>query len=394
MRDWRAQVGVKTLFIEPGSPWENGYEESFNGKRRDELLDGEIFYTLREAKIMIEKWRRHYNEVRSHSSLGYKPPAPETIVTRPNTAVTRMPTLSLCEVGKLSNNVIWSTRGKARCITSDPKPDVYNRPTILTCSLIFTKSNFLEIAMRRGENGCGLEALLQSAELWTSIAKVSCRNLFSLQLPTPVARRTSQEYRYEDLQIYVAWVQVQENKSTAMIPAIHSFESRLLALPALMSTKNAEKNVWGLRIFNPIQFGVVASYNSEELIPKSNNISRIQIDGPITSILGLQAQELTSHFPPEILCEKSGNDFLEKELSKMKVDVKSKLTEISTLQSAIEDKQAIINGLKTDNEELKSKKIKPRSRELYYLICAILFVITSVLLIWLNLPVLLQFIPT
>jgi putative transposase len=97
---------VKTLIIEPGSPWENGYVESFNGKLRDEFLDGEIFYTLREAKIMIEKWRRHYNEVRPHSSLGYKPPAPETIVTRPNTAVSRMHTLSLCEVGKLSYSVL------------------------------------------------------------------------------------------------------------------------------------------------------------------------------------------------------------------------------------------------------------------------------------------------
>ena len=73
---------------------------------RDELLDGEIFYTLREAKIMIEKWRRHYNEVRPHSSLGYKPPAPETIFTRPNTAVSRMPALSLCEAEKLSYNVV------------------------------------------------------------------------------------------------------------------------------------------------------------------------------------------------------------------------------------------------------------------------------------------------
>ena len=106
VRDWLAQVGVKTLFIEPGSPWENGCVESFNGKLRDEFLDGEIFYTLREAKIMIEKWRRHYNEVRPHSSLGYKPPAPETIVTRPNTTVSRMTTQSVCEVGKLSYNLV------------------------------------------------------------------------------------------------------------------------------------------------------------------------------------------------------------------------------------------------------------------------------------------------
>ena len=72
-----ARLGVKTLFIEPGSHWENGYNESFNGRLRDQFLNGEIFYTLREAQILVERWRRHYNEVRSHSSLGYKPPAPQ-----------------------------------------------------------------------------------------------------------------------------------------------------------------------------------------------------------------------------------------------------------------------------------------------------------------------------
>lgn len=79
LREWIAAVGAKTTYIEPGSPWENGYVESFNGKLRDELLNGEIFYTLTEAKIVIEAWRRHYNTVRPHSSLGYKPPAPEVI---------------------------------------------------------------------------------------------------------------------------------------------------------------------------------------------------------------------------------------------------------------------------------------------------------------------------
>ena len=79
LREWIAAVGAKTAYIEPGSPWENGYVESFNGKLRDELLNGEIFYTLTEAKIVIETWRRHYNTVRPHSSLGYKPPAPEVI---------------------------------------------------------------------------------------------------------------------------------------------------------------------------------------------------------------------------------------------------------------------------------------------------------------------------
>jgi transposase InsO family protein len=77
VQDWIAAVGAKTAYIEPGSPWENGYCESFNSKLRDELLNGEIFYTLEEARIIIESWRRHYNEVRPHSSLGYKPPAPE-----------------------------------------------------------------------------------------------------------------------------------------------------------------------------------------------------------------------------------------------------------------------------------------------------------------------------
>ena len=79
LRDWLAAVGAKTAYILPGSPWENGYCESFNSKLRDELLNGEIFYTLKEAKIVIETWRRHYNTIRPHSSLGYQPPAPEVL---------------------------------------------------------------------------------------------------------------------------------------------------------------------------------------------------------------------------------------------------------------------------------------------------------------------------
>ena len=81
VQQWLAKVGVKTLYITPGSPWENGYCESFNGSMRDELLNGEIFYTLAEAQIMIEAWRRHYNTVRPHSSLGYRPPAPEAAIS-------------------------------------------------------------------------------------------------------------------------------------------------------------------------------------------------------------------------------------------------------------------------------------------------------------------------
>jgi putative transposase len=80
VREWIAAVGARTAFIEPGSPWENGYCESFNSKLRDELLNGEVFYSLAEAKVIIEAWRRYYNTERPHSSLGYKPPAPEAII--------------------------------------------------------------------------------------------------------------------------------------------------------------------------------------------------------------------------------------------------------------------------------------------------------------------------
>ena len=80
VRKWITTVGAKTAFIEPGSPWENGYCESFNSRFRDELLNGEIFYTLKEAQIIIEKWRKHYNTKRPHSALRYRAPAPQTIV--------------------------------------------------------------------------------------------------------------------------------------------------------------------------------------------------------------------------------------------------------------------------------------------------------------------------
>lgn len=79
VREWLRRVGVATLYIEPGSPWENGYVESFNGKLRDELLNREIFYSLKEAQVLIERWRREYNTIRPHSSLGYRPPAPQAI---------------------------------------------------------------------------------------------------------------------------------------------------------------------------------------------------------------------------------------------------------------------------------------------------------------------------
>lgn len=77
VRDWITLVGSKTVYIKPGSPWENGYCESFNARFRDELLNGEIFYTLKEAQVIIEQWRKHYNTIRPNSSLNWKPPAPE-----------------------------------------------------------------------------------------------------------------------------------------------------------------------------------------------------------------------------------------------------------------------------------------------------------------------------
>lgn len=83
VRDWLGNLGVDIAFIEPGNPWENGYVESFNSKLRDELLDGELFYSLKEAQILIEAGRRHYNTVRPHSALGWLPPAPEVSPTRP-----------------------------------------------------------------------------------------------------------------------------------------------------------------------------------------------------------------------------------------------------------------------------------------------------------------------
>ena len=94
VRLWLEALDVQTLFIAPGSPWENGYVESFNGKFRDELLDREIFYTLTEAKILIERWRREYNTIRPHSALGYRPPAPEAVRLRPIGTFNMTPALS------------------------------------------------------------------------------------------------------------------------------------------------------------------------------------------------------------------------------------------------------------------------------------------------------------
>jgi putative transposase len=94
LRDWIVAVGARAAYIEPGSPWENGYCESFNGKLRDELLNGEIFYTMKEAQIVIENSRHHYNTVHPHSSLGYRPPAPEAPVWPAPKPAARTPVLN------------------------------------------------------------------------------------------------------------------------------------------------------------------------------------------------------------------------------------------------------------------------------------------------------------
>ena len=91
LREWLTGLGTRNLYIEPGSPWENGYCESFNGKLRDECINGEIFYSLREAQAVIEKWRIHYNTKRPHSALGYRPPAPATIAPNPTPLDGRLP---------------------------------------------------------------------------------------------------------------------------------------------------------------------------------------------------------------------------------------------------------------------------------------------------------------
>jgi transposase InsO family protein len=95
LRTWLERVGVQTLYIEPGSPWENGYIESFNGKLRDELLNGEIFDTVLEAQVLCERWRRHYNTMRPHSARGYRPPAPQAIVPWPRPSATSQETTAM-----------------------------------------------------------------------------------------------------------------------------------------------------------------------------------------------------------------------------------------------------------------------------------------------------------
>ena len=109
LRKWLSGTGAKTLYIEPGSPWENGYCESFNSKLRDELLNGEIFYSIKEIRVLAERWRVHYNTVRPHSSLGYRPPAPEAWLAKNMghgevETATRFPLLHTPDCGGITNS--------------------------------------------------------------------------------------------------------------------------------------------------------------------------------------------------------------------------------------------------------------------------------------------------
>jgi transposase InsO family protein len=111
LRRWLADTGAKTLYIEPGSPWENGYCESFNSKLRDEFLNPEIFYSIQELRVLAERWRVHYNTIRPHSSLGYRPPAPEAWMTSTSKGhgevetATRFPLLHTHDGGYLNSEV-------------------------------------------------------------------------------------------------------------------------------------------------------------------------------------------------------------------------------------------------------------------------------------------------
>ncbi len=114
VRDWIAAVGAKTAHIEPGSPWENGYCESFKARFRDELLNGEIFYSLREAQILIEQWRVHDNTVRPHSALGYRPPAPQSIVPTVQRPTMRQQLNRTTRWGHAMGHVVRSAGGSSR----------------------------------------------------------------------------------------------------------------------------------------------------------------------------------------------------------------------------------------------------------------------------------------
>jgi putative transposase len=128
LRQWLSGLGTKSLYIEPGSPWENGYCESFNGKLRDELLNGEIFYSLKEAKVVIEQWRIHYNTRTPHSALGYRPPAPVTIVPLPALDGTTKMQSSIIRTGTKCRSGHNLSRLASRMTPLVDMPDRVRRP--------------------------------------------------------------------------------------------------------------------------------------------------------------------------------------------------------------------------------------------------------------------------
>ena len=128
LRKWLGSVGTGTLYIEPGSPWENGYCESFNGKLRDECLNGEIFYSLKEAQIVIEKWRVVYNTLRPHSSLGYRPPAPAAC--NPWAPPNPISQPSGCDVDSLIATGTKTRAGQEYCVTQRSSRSERQRRTL------------------------------------------------------------------------------------------------------------------------------------------------------------------------------------------------------------------------------------------------------------------------
>jgi len=137
LRQWLAATGAKTLYIEPGSPWENGSCKSFNSKLREEFLNGEIFYSIKELRVLAERWRTHYNTVRPHPSLGYRPPAPETWQPelKPSTAA-RYSQNSL----RYTNSSLVQKTGQARLVRSALIPGVAWRISMPVLSTLILAS--------------------------------------------------------------------------------------------------------------------------------------------------------------------------------------------------------------------------------------------------------------
>lgn len=163
VRTWLDKVGMKTLLIEPYSPWENGYMESLNGKLRDEPLDRKVFETLLESRMLIERWRKHYNTVRPHSSLGYRPPAPETIAARPHPPLRSGLPSSGVQQAEHSHRLWTDYRGKVRWTPASADFLTSRRPALARARLPSPPSSNSVIRLPRSPPGCPRRAQLSHA---------------------------------------------------------------------------------------------------------------------------------------------------------------------------------------------------------------------------------------